>query len=106
MKMVMLMYLEDDQKCVDRLIKELEIETFSQLPVVGHRPTSASGWYGDAAPYQSMIIMTVVPNEQATSIMRAVAACRGVEDPRHPIRAVLLDVEDTTCCESAQTSTE
>jgi hypothetical protein len=45
--------------------------------------------------------MAVVPAEVAGSLMRAVSECTGVQDPRHPIRAVLLDVEGFTCCEIA-----
>ena len=38
MKLVMLAYLEGDEKCVDRMLAELDITTFSRLVVEGHGP--------------------------------------------------------------------
>ena len=102
MKLVFLMYLEEDQKCVDRLLKERQISAFSRIPVEGHGPGSAAGWSGEIQPYDSQIIMTVVEDAQAEALVRAVGNCTGVEDPRHPIRAVLMNVEQFTCCEVAQ----
>ena len=102
MKLVFLMYLEEDQKCVDRLLKERQIGAFSRIPVEGHGPGSAAGWSGEIQPYDSQIIMTVVEDAPAEALVRAVGNCTGVEDPRHPIRAVLMNVEQFTCCETAQ----
>lgn len=99
MKLVLLMYLKEDQKCADRLLNEIGIETFSRLSVEGHGPGSAAGWSREIQPYESQMVMTVVPDERAAALMRAVQECTGVEDPRHPIRAALLDVEQFSCCE-------
>ena len=102
MKLVLLMFLEDDEKCVNRLLGEQKIAMYSRLPVEGHGPGSAAGWTGEIQPFQSQIIMTILPDEQASALMEAVGSCTGVEDPRHPIRAALFDVEQFTCCEMGQ----
>lgn len=102
MKLVLLMYLQEDQECVDRLLSEMGIPAFSRLSVEGHGPGSTVGWSGEILPYQSQIIMAVLPDDQAASLTEAVAKCSGVQDPRHPIRAALLDVEQFTCCELGQ----
>jgi hypothetical protein len=101
MKLAILMYLEEDDRCVERLLKESRIEAYSRLPVEGRVPGTEAGWYGEIAPYQSRLIMAVVPDDTADVLMRAVAECTGVQDPRHPIRAVSLDVESFTCCDVA-----
>ncbi len=99
MKLVLLMFLEDDEKCVGNLLKEQKIEAFSRLPIEGHGPGAAVGWSGEIQPFQSQIIMAVLPDDKAISLVEAVGKCTGVEDPRHPIRAALLDVEQFSCCQ-------
>lgn len=99
MKLVILMYLEEDDRCVERLLKEAHVEAYSRMPVEGRGPGAQTGWYGEIAPYQSRLTMAVVPDQLAASLMQAVSECSGVQDPRHPIRAVQLDVEEFTCCE-------
>ncbi len=99
MKLAILMYLKGDEGCVDRLLKQTDIQSFSRLPVEGHRPGPSGGWYGETAPYRSELLMSVLPEEQAARLTHAVATCTGVEDPQHPIRAAILDVEQFVCCE-------
>ena len=99
MKLVYLMYLADDESCVNRLLSDHEVTAFSRLPVEGHGPGSAVGWSGEIQPYQSQVVMTVLPDEKAAALMEAVGSCSGVEDPRHPIRAVQMTVEQYRCCE-------
>lgn len=99
MKLVLLMYLEGDERCVNRLLSEQQIAAFSRLPVEGHGPGSATGWTGAIQPYHSQIVMSILPDEQAARLLEAVAACTGVEDPRHPLKAATLDVEAFACCE-------
>ncbi len=102
MKLVLLMYLQDDESCVAQLLKETDVQTFSRLSMEGRGPGASGGWYGETQPYQSQMIMAIMPAEQAASLAQAVSSCTGVEDPRHPIRAAVLDVEDFTCCERGQ----
>ena len=46
MKLVLLMYLEEDEKCVDRLLVEQGVDTFSRLPLEGHGQ-GGKGWRGN-----------------------------------------------------------
>ncbi len=43
--------------------------------------------------------MSVMPDDRADTLVQAVSNCTGVEDPRHPIRAVVVDGEQFVCCE-------
>jgi len=99
MKLVLLMFLQEDEKCVNRLLSEQNVQSFSRMGVEGRGPGAAAGWTGEVRPYQSQVIMSILPAEEAQSLVTAVSACTGVQDPRHPIRAALLDVEQFTCCE-------
>ena len=98
MKLVMLAYLEGDEKCVDRLLAELDVTSFSRLAVEGRGPAGSSGWYGAGAPYRSEMILVFTEDETATAILAGVQACSAVQDPKHPIRAFLLGVEDAAAC--------
>jgi hypothetical protein len=102
MKLVLLMFLEEDAECVNRLLGELQVEAFSRLAVEGHGPGSSAGWSGQIQPYKSQIVMSILPDDQASSLMQAVDTCTGVEDPRHPIRAALMSVEKFSCCSLGQ----
>jgi hypothetical protein len=98
MKLVMLSYLEGDEKCVDRMLAQLDVVTFSRLQVEGHGPSGSAGWYGSGAPYRSEMILIFTEDETANAILAGVQACTAVEDPKHPIRAFLLGVEDAAAC--------
>ncbi len=97
MKLVVLMYLEGDEACVERLLAEREVGVWSRLPVEGHAP-GTKGWYGEVAPFASRIVLAIVPAETARGLLAAVEECRGVQDPAHPIRAFQVDVEKTAAC--------
>lgn len=101
MKLVILMYLETDRKCVERLVAEQKVPVFTRLPVEGVAAGKPGGWYGTAAPYRSEMIMAFLEGAAATQLLAAVNACRDMEDPRHPIRAMQLNVEATAVCECA-----
>ena len=111
MKTVMLMYLAEDQRCVDRLLEEQAVAVHSRLPIEGHGP-GGTGWYGEVAPYDSRMALAVVEDAVADRLLDAVRECRGVADPAHPLRAVQIDVEDVASClceptgEKTATSTE
>jgi len=103
MKLVTLTFLEGDEKCVERLLSELEVTTFSRLAVEGHErnaPARSVGWYGSAAPYRAEMILIFTEGEMASRILAGVEACTGVEDPKHPIRAFQLGVENAAGCGS------
>ncbi len=101
MKLVILMYLDEDDACVARLMKRTNVPVYSRLPLEGHG-AGAPGWYGETAPYRSRLLMTIVPEDLATTLLREVSECTGVQDSRHPIRAAALDVEEFVSCEGTR----
>ncbi len=98
MKLVMLMYLKEDARCVERLLAEVGVGTYSRLAVEGHGPGIPAGWTGAIPPYDAEMVFTIVPDDLGAALLESVSGCTGVEDPRHPIRAAMLDVEAFTCC--------
>lgn len=98
MKLVLLMYLEDDTACVERLLSETGITTYSRVSVEGHGPGGLGGWYAEAAPYRSGLIVIAADDESAGRLLEGVRLCTGVEDPRHPIRAYALNVDTAAAC--------
>ena len=99
MKFIVLLYLEEDDRCVERLLAEHGVVAYSRLPVEGHGE-GGPGWYGSAAPYASRMAFTVVPEARATEILSAVESCSGLADPNHPIHAIQLGVESATTTRS------
>jgi hypothetical protein len=98
MKLVTMLYLEDDRKCVERFLSDLEVETYSELEIEGHGPGGHAGWYREAPPYRSHMVFAFVDDDLAGRILEAVRRCTAVKDPRHPIRAFLLDVQAAASC--------
>ena len=92
-KMILLMYLEEDEPAVDRLLEEHRVTAFSRVNLEGHGGGRPVGWYGEVAPYRSRMVFTLVPEERAEELLEAVGRCSGCLDPRHPIHAVMLGVE-------------
>ena len=98
MKLIILTYLEGDEDCVETLLRELDVPKYSQISMEGHGNGSTAGWYGEAAPYRSRMVLSFMSEAQADRVLSGVRACTGVEDPRHPIRAFELDVSRTAAC--------
>jgi len=92
MKLVILMYLEDDEPGVHALLGDHEVAAYSELPVEGHGAGTA-GWYGQVAPYRSRMLMVFLSAAKADELTAAVAACSGCKDSAHPIHAWQVDVE-------------
>ncbi len=92
MKVVILMYLEDDSAHVERLLAAHEVAAYSELPVEGHGLGTA-GWYGKVAPYRSRMLISFLSAAKAEELLAAVATCSGCSDPSHPIHAWQVDVE-------------
>ncbi|HEU4464299.1 MAG TPA: hypothetical protein VFS53_04570 [Gemmatimonadota bacterium] len=97
MKLVLLMYLEEDEPCVARLLEERGVEAFSRLPLEGHGP-GREGWRGVVPAYRSRMVLAVVPEATAANLIQAVRDCRGIEDPAHPVRAVQVAIEEVANC--------
>lgn len=92
MKLVILMYLEDDEPGVRQLLDQHEVAAYSELPVEGHGLGTA-GWYGKVAPYRSRMLLAFLSVHKAGELIAAVAACTGCKDATHPIHAWQVDVE-------------
>lgn len=92
MKIVLLMYLEEDAPRVARLIRDQGVLAFSRLDAEGWTESLPSPWSGAVSPYRSQFLVTLVPDDRADRLMEAVTGCGGCEDDRHPIHAVELDV--------------
>ncbi len=92
MKLVILMYLEDDESGVRELLAAHEVAAYSELPVEGHGLGTA-GWYGKVAPYRSRMLLAFLSAAKAEELTAAVAACTGCRDATHPIHAWQVDVE-------------
>ena len=101
MKLVILMFLRDDEACVERLLADSGVPVYSRMEMEGVSTaarTAAASWSGENIPYSSEMIVAVVPDGVAETLLRSVAECRGVQDPQHPIRALQLPVERETAC--------
>ncbi|TVP75308.1 MAG: hypothetical protein EA352_08570 [Gemmatimonadales bacterium] len=92
MKLVVMMYLEEDTEAVHKLLAREGVEVFSEAAVRGHG-RGAAGWYGDVAPYPSGMLMAFLPAEPAEALMEAIRGCEGCQDSDHPIRGWMMDVE-------------
>lgn len=92
MKLVFLMYLEEDDALVMKGFKQLGVAVFSRLPLEGHG-AGAEGWYGEVAPYRSQMVFAVLSDTEAGKLLDAVAEWPAGQDPKHPVRAFQVDVE-------------
>lgn len=97
MKLMVLLYLEEDEACVDDLLGKHDVAVFSRTSVEGIGP-GAPGWYGTAAPYRSRMVIALVEPGLANEILGAVEQGTGLKDSRHPIHALQLDVERQAVC--------
>lgn len=101
-KMILLMYLEEDEPAVDRLLETHDVTAFSRVSLEGHGKGHPVGWYGEVAPYRSRMIFTLVPGARAAELMDAVGRCTGCVDPDHPVHAVVLGVEEAVTSGAAR----
>lgn len=92
MKLVVMMYLADDDERVESLLERKGITAFSRMSLEGHGKGKA-GWYGDVAPYESSMIIAALDDESAQRLADEIGQCVGCEDPAHPVHAYVLDVE-------------
>lgn len=93
MKLILLLYLADDEGCVTRLLKERGVLTHSRLNLEGFG-RGMTGWYGDTPAYRSRMAFTLVPEGQAEALLQGVRDCTGTSGgAQHPIHAIQLGVE-------------
>jgi len=93
-KMVVLMYLEDDEEVVTDLLTDEGVVAFSRMTMEGHGK-GVPGWYGAVAPYRSRMVFAVVGDRCAGRLLAAVRSLAGTADPDHPVRAVEIALEET-----------
>jgi len=103
MKLVLLLYLEEDEGCVERFVREAGVHLFSRLSVEGVEdgggPSPAAGWYGAPMPYASRMAFAIVPDDRAAELLAGVGEGRGGLDARnHPVRAFQLPIESVAAC--------
>lgn len=95
MKLILLLYLADDEECVARLLKERRVLTHSRLNLEGFG-RGMTGWYGDTPRYRSRMAFALVPMDQAEALLNGVRQCTGTHGgAQHPIHAIQLGVEAT-----------
>jgi len=92
MKIVLLLYLEEDGPAVTQLLSEQGVNAYSRLPLEGHGEGKAGGWYGDVAMHNSKMIFTIISDEDAAALLAAVEKVQ-VQDIGHPIHAAQLNLE-------------
>lgn len=96
-KMIVVMYLEEDEENVVRLMEGLGISSFSSVKLEGHGRGSP-GWYGDVAPYESRMIFVILPEAEAERLLLAVGQLEGGSHPEHPVHAIQMAVENSVSC--------
>jgi len=94
MKMILLLYLEDDAARVRSLLEGHDVLAYSELPLEGHGEGRPAGWYGQVAPFRSRMAFMVLPEARAAQLLEAVRTFGGGQDSRHPIHALQLGVEE------------
>ena len=92
MKIVLLLYLEEDGPAVTKLLSDQGISAYSRLPIEGHGAGKAGGWYGDVATHNSKMIFTIISDEAAAALLDSVHGV-AVHDAAHPIHAAQLQLE-------------
>lgn len=92
MKIVLLLYLEEDGPAVTKLLTDQGVAAYSRLPIEGRGAGKAGGWYGDIATHNSKMIFTIVSDEAAQALLAAVEGV-AVQDAAHPIHAAQLQLD-------------
>jgi hypothetical protein len=93
MKIVILMFLEGDGPTVERLLSDAGVAAYSNVAVEGHGGGQAGGWYGNTIPFRSRTVFAMVDELKAKELLEAVEKTADTEDPRHPIHAVQVCVD-------------
>lgn len=93
MKLIVLMYLEEDSNNVEKLLATHEVMAYSELPVEGHG-LGTTGWSGKVPPFRSRMLLAFLPATKARELLVAVDTCTGCTDPNRPIHAWQMDVEN------------
>jgi hypothetical protein len=98
MKLVAIMSLDAYRDDLHTLLREREIEVFSELDIEGYHQSSAAGaapaWFGGGTPStDSTLTWAFLGEDQATMLMDAVADFNERRDLERPVRAFQMDVD-------------
>jgi len=102
MKLVLMLYLEEDEACVERFARESGVPVLSRLSVEGIEADAAAvagSWYGAPMPFASRMAFAILPDDRAAELLAGIAEGRGGLDARnHPVRAFQLPIESVAAC--------
>ena len=99
MKLVAVMSLDAYRDDLHRLLREREIQVFSELDIQGYHQDQKTagpsfGWFGAGTPpAYSTLTWAFLGDEQATQLLDAVAAFNAQRSLDHPVRAFEMPVE-------------
>lgn len=98
MKLIAIMSLDTYRSDVHALLREREIEVFSELNIEGYHQLSAKGaapaWFGkETPPTESTLTWAFLDDEQADVLLEAVTDLNEQRDLERPVRAFAMDVE-------------
>ncbi len=97
MKLVAIMSLDAYRDDLHTLLREREIEVFSELDIEGYHQSSAAGaspaWFGGGTPpTDSTLTWAFLADAQADVLLDAVADLNDRRDLERPVRAFQMDV--------------
>lgn len=98
MKLVAIMSLDAYRNHLHTLLREREIEVFSELDIQGYHQSSAAGaspaWFGGGTPStDSTLTWAFLDDDEAIMLMDAVADFNEGRDLERPVRAFQMDVD-------------
>jgi len=98
MKLVAIMSLDAYRDELHGLLRDREIEVFSELDIEGHHQSSGAGaapsWFGGRTPpTDSTLTWAFLDDAQAEALLDAVAALNERRDLDRPVRAFEMNVE-------------
>jgi len=98
MKLVAIMSLDTCRPDIHALLRDREVEVFSELDIEGYHQSPTAGaspaWFGGGAPAtDSTLTWAFLEEPQAEVLLEAVADFNEDNDPERPVRAFALNVE-------------
>jgi hypothetical protein len=98
MKLIAIMSLDAYRDEVHRLLRDREIEVFSELDIEGYHQSSGAGampaWFGGGTPpTDSTLTWAFLDEAQAETLLDAVAALNKRRNLDRPVRAFEMNVE-------------
>jgi hypothetical protein len=97
MKLVGIMSLKEHRNRVREVLENQGVQIFSETDILGHTTETLArvGWFATPrqTPEYSTLCFAIVPDENATPILDAIAALGPGDDTGHPIRAFSVAVE-------------